>query len=106
MPGAAGGATAPELDGALDCDLGLSPLTNLMPIRRHALHQREGVAEILAAWVSVPDLSLHASRQRYEHVRTGVVRFTDLGVHDGFSAELELDADGLVLLYPELARRL
>ena len=55
------------------------------------------MTEILAAWVSVPDLSLHASRQRYEHVRPGVVRFTDLGVHEGFSAELELDADGLVL---------
>ena len=99
------GVTAPELDGCLDCDLGLSPLTNLMPVRRHALHEREGEAEILAAWVSVPDLSLHASRQRYEHVRPGVVRFTDLGAHEGFSAELELDADGLVLLYPELARR-
>ena len=54
----------------------------------------------------MPDLSLHASRQRYEHVRPGVVRFTDLGLHEGFTAELELDADGLVLLYPELARRL
>jgi uncharacterized protein len=100
------GEPAPALAGALDCDLGLSPLTNLMPVRRHALHQRVGVAEILAAWVSVPDLSLHASRQRYEHVRPGVVRFTDLGAHEGFSAELELDADGLVLLYPGLARRL
>ena len=100
------GEPAPALAGALDCDLGLSPLTNVMPVRRHALHEREGVAEILAAWVSVPDLSLHASRQRYEHVRPGVVRFTDLGVHEGFTAELELDADGLVLLYPDLARRL
>ena len=55
------GEPAPALAGALDCDLGLSPLTNVMPVRRHALHEREGVAEILAAWVSVPDLSLHAS---------------------------------------------
>jgi uncharacterized protein len=100
------GEPAPALVGALDCDLGLSPLTNLMPVRRHALHERDGVAEILVAWVSVPDLSLHASRQRYEHVRPGVVRFTDLGLHEGFTAELELDADGLVLLYPELARRM
>lgn len=100
------GEPAPALAGALDCDLGRSPLTNLMPVRRHALHEREGVAEILAAWVSVPDLTVHASRQRYEHVRPGVVRFTDLGAHEGFTAELELEADGLVLLYPELARRL
>ena len=98
------GEPAPELAGALDCDLRLSPLTNLMPVRRHALHERAGAAEIVAAWVSVPDLAVHASRQRYEHVRPGVVRFTDLGLHEGFTAELELDADGIVVVYPGLAR--
>jgi uncharacterized protein len=98
------GEPAPELAGALDCDLGLSPLTNLMPVRRHALHERAGAAEIVAAWVSVPDLAVHASRQRYEHVRPGVVRYVDLGPHEGFTAELELDADGIVVVYPGLAR--
>jgi hypothetical protein len=98
------GAAARFPAGAVDCDLGLSPLTNLMPVRRHALHEREGAAEIVVAWVSVPDLAVHASAQRYEHVRPGVVRFVDLGLHEGFTAELELDADGLVLAYPELAR--
>jgi hypothetical protein len=98
------GEPGPALTGALDCDLGLSPLTNLMPVRRHDLHEQAGAAEISTAWVSVPDLSVHVSRQRYDHVRPGVVRFTDLGLHEGFSADLELDADGLVLLYPELAR--
>jgi uncharacterized protein len=98
------GAEAPALAGALDCDLGFSPLTNLMPVRRHALHEQEGEAEIVVAWVSVPDLTLDPSAQRYEHVRPGVVRFVDLGLHQGFTAELELDAEGLIKLYPELAR--
>jgi uncharacterized protein len=98
------GEPVPGLEGARDCDLGLSPLTNLMPVRRHSLHEREGAAEIVAAWVSVPDLEVHASPQRYEHVRPGVVRYVDLGTHAGFTAELELDADGLVLHYPGLAR--
>jgi hypothetical protein len=31
------GGDLAALAGALDCDLGLSPLTNLMPIRRHGL---------------------------------------------------------------------
>jgi hypothetical protein len=101
---APGGDTAALAD-ALDCDLGLSPLTNLMPVRRGALHERDGALDLLAAWVSVPDLGLHAPRQRYEHVRPGLVRFVDLGLHDGFTAELELDADGLVTFYPGLARR-
>jgi uncharacterized protein len=99
------GSEDQALHGALDCDLAFSPLTNLMPIRRHGLHQDPGERDFLMAWVTVPDLEVHASPQRYEHVRPGVVRFTDLGMHAGFTAELVLDADGIVLEYPGLARR-
>ncbi len=92
---------------ALDCDLGLCPLTNVMPVRRHDLHVRADARDFLMAWVSVPDLGLHASPQRYEHVgrRAGrlVVRY--VGEHRDYVGELELDEDGFVLLYPELARR-
>jgi hypothetical protein len=97
------GERTPELDGALDCDLAYSPLTNIMPVRRHALHEQEGSAELVVAWVSVPDLNVHASRQRYEHVRPGVVRFSE--VDGDFTADLELDGDGLVVRYPRLAER-
>lgn len=100
---------ADELDEALDCDLRFSPLTNLMPVRRHGLHLGPGTAEIVVAWVSVPDLAVHASRQRYEHVRLtddgAVVRFIDLELYKGFTSELELDRDGLVVAYPDLAGR-
>jgi hypothetical protein len=99
----ANGDRLPDVDGALDCDLAFSPLTNVMPIRRSALHERAGSEDFVMAWVSVPDLGVHASPQRYEHVRPGVVRFVSL---DGdFTAELELDADGLVVRYPRLAER-
>jgi uncharacterized protein len=102
------GGEMDALAGALDCDLALSPLTNLMPVRRHALHER-GERDFLMAWVSVPDLAVSPSPQRYEHVRTGpngsTVRFVDRGLFAGFVSELELDADGLVVVYPELARR-
>jgi uncharacterized protein len=107
LPPASGEMDA--LAGALDCDLALSPLTNLMPVRRHALHERPGERDFLMAWVSVPDLAVSPSPQRYEHLRTGpdgsVVRFVDRGLFAGFVSELELDADGLVVVYPELARR-
>jgi uncharacterized protein len=102
------GGEMDALAGALDCDLAFSPLTNLMPVRRHALHER-GERDFLMAWVSVPDLAVSPSPQRYEHVRTGpngsTVRFVDRGLFAGFVSELELDADGLVVVYPELARR-
>jgi uncharacterized protein len=105
---APGGDTA-GLEASLDCDLGLSPLTNFMPIRRHDLHRGPGEAEFVMAWVSVPDLALHVSAQRYEHLRMEgegpVVRFTDEGMFKGFTSELELDQDGLVRVYPGLATR-
>jgi uncharacterized protein len=97
------GRPVTELDGALDCDLAFSPLTNVMPIRRHGLHEGAAAHDFAMAWVSVPDLAVHRSPQRYEHVRPGVVRYIAL---DGdFSADLELDADGLVVRYPRLAER-
>ena len=90
-----------ELDGALDCDLAYSPLTNLMPIRRHALHECAGTFEYLMAWVSLPDLAVHLSPQRYTHRRPGVVGFSG----EDFEADIEVDADGLVTHYPQIARR-
>src|SRR3954453_2920032 len=91
--------------GAEDCDLGLSPLSNTMPLLRHRLHQEPGAVELTMAWVSVPDLGLHRSLQRYEHLRataTGaVVRFSS----DDFTSDLVVDPAGFVLDYPDLARR-
>ncbi|HWC10454.1 MAG TPA: putative glycolipid-binding domain-containing protein [Acidimicrobiales bacterium] len=101
------GGDVAAVRGARDCDLALSPLTNLMPVRRHRLHERQGEADLLMAWVSVPDLGLHRSEQRYEHVRRdddhAVVRY--VGRDDGFVAELVLDRDGVVERYPDLAER-
>ena len=91
-----------EVDGletAVDVDLAFSPLTNLMPVRRLDGAPQDHVM----AWVALPDLVLHVSRQRYEPVRPGVVRY--IGLDDGFTADLALDPDGLVVTYPGLARR-
>ncbi len=104
------GGDAAALAGALDCDLGFSPLTNLMPVRRHRLHAGPGAADLLMAWVSVPGLTVHPSSQRYEHVRAvmgggAVVRYLDRGAHDGFTADLVLDSHGLAETYPGLAER-
>jgi hypothetical protein len=93
--------------GALDCDLGLCPLTNTMPVLRHGLLE-DGAQDFVMVWVSVPDLGVHRSEQRYEHVRRlsrgAIVRY--VGRHRDFVGELELDQDGLVVHYPQLAVRL
>jgi hypothetical protein len=97
----------PDLAQAVDCDLGWSPLTNVLPVRRLDLHRAPGSAALLMAWVAVPALSVHRSEQRYDHVRTtptgAIVRY--LGAHRGFEGDLELDHDGFVLRYPDLAER-
>lgn len=102
------GVDAPLPAGALDCDLGLSPLTNSMPVLRHGLSRGGGPLDVHVAWVSVPDLRVYASAQRYTFVRArgggSVIRFET--ADDGFVADLTFDADGLVIRYPTLARRL
>src|SRR5579859_1884564 len=96
-----------ELAGALDCDLALSPLTNTMPVLRHDLLHGGGPVEFLMAWISVPDLSVIPSRQRYTFMRTdelvSVVRY-ESGSRD-FVADLVFDDDGLVLEYPGIGHR-
>jgi hypothetical protein len=97
----------PDLSGAFDIDIENSPLTNTMPILRHGF-QREGSGDFLMAFVTMPSLRVEPSPQRYEHLRrtgTGsVVRYIS---RDGdFTADLELDADGLLEFYPRLARRI
>jgi hypothetical protein len=94
--------------GALDCDLAWSPLTNSMPVLRHRLHERGGPIDFLMAWVSVPDLAVHPSRQRYTFVRrearVSVVRFESLD--STFAADITFDDAGVVLDYPGIARRI
>jgi hypothetical protein len=107
LPPAGGDAQA--LATARDCDLAHSPLTNLMPVRRHDLHRSPGAAELLTAWVSLPDLGVRPDPQRYEHVRSdgrgAVVRFTSLDPGERFVSDVVVDADGLVVAYPQIARR-
>jgi uncharacterized protein len=92
----------PDVEGALDCDLGLSPLTNTMPVLRHRLLDPGAEPhDFVMAWVAVPDLTVHRGEQRYEPVDEHHARYVD----DTFTAELELDDDGLVVRYPELAER-
>ncbi|HET9410838.1 MAG TPA: putative glycolipid-binding domain-containing protein [Candidatus Dormibacteraeota bacterium] len=97
-----------ELSGSLDCDLALSPLTNTMPVLRHDLLHRGGPVDLLMAWISVPDLSIVPSRQRYTFVRTdeliSVVRYESSS--RDFVADIVFDDDGLVLEYPGIGHRI
>jgi uncharacterized protein len=99
----ANGEALEAVDGALDCDLQFSPLTNVMPILRERLVGGGEPREYLMAWVSVPDLTVTPSPQRYEPIDARHVRFVSLD--SDFRVDLELDEDGLVVCYPRLAER-
>ena len=90
------------LAGALDCDLALSPLTNTMPVLRHGLLEGGGALEFLMAWVSVPDLQVIPSVQRYRFLRRSgrfsIIRYESES--RDFVAELTFDSDGVCLNYP------
>jgi hypothetical protein len=94
------------LDGCLDVDLSACVFTNTLPIRR--LGMVPGWSEELSVvYVSVPDLAVSVARQRYTCLTWGAdggrYRFESLG--SDFTAEITLDADGLVIDYPRIARR-
>jgi uncharacterized protein len=94
----------PEVEGALDCDLAHSPLTNTMPVRRERLLEPGAEPrDFVMAWVAVPELTVHRSEQRYEPIDERHVRY--VGTGRDFVAELELDDDGLVVRYPQLGER-
>ena len=100
------GEPVPELDGCIDVDISATPFTNTLPIRRLGLRPGES-EELVVAYVRVPELLLGSERQRYGCLETrvegGLYRFEALP--SGFTAELPVDADGLVIDYPGLFRR-
>lgn len=103
------GKPLPSLKGCLDVDISVTPFTNTLPIRRLALPSGSS-ATLSMVYITVPDLQVEATEQRYTCLETtssgGRYWFESLenGVA-GFTAELPVDHDGLVLNYPELFRR-
>jgi hypothetical protein len=102
------GGDAARLADALDCDLGLSPVTNMMPILRHGLLGGGGPIEFTMAWVAVPALVVQTDGQRYRHLRSAADRHVIAyeAIDGSFAADITVDTDAVVLDYPGIARRL
>ncbi|MDP9071065.1 MAG: putative glycolipid-binding domain-containing protein [Actinomycetota bacterium] len=84
----------PQLQGALDVDLAVTPATNTLPIRRLSLSPGAS-ADLAVAYVSLWDLTPEPLDQRYERLAEDRYRYSN----PGFSAELVVDGDGLVRTY-------
>jgi len=93
------GARARALRGCIDIDLGCSPSTNTLPIRR--LHLGIGRSKtIQAAWVRFPDLTVEKNAQTYTRLDEVTYRYSS----GTFEAELTVDEDGVVARYAEWER--
>jgi uncharacterized protein len=90
------------LDGLDFFDLGSSPLFNSLPVLRDRLLDDGNTRDYVMRWVSVPELEVDESPQRYEPLGGGVVRFTS----GSFVADIRFDGDGFVSRYEGLAERL
>jgi hypothetical protein len=103
---------AQALEGAIDCDIALCPVTNSMPILRLGLLGAAGQeTPLVMAWVDLPSLQVLRSDQLYRGIHpydpaagSALVRYES--ANRSFMADLTVDEDGLVIDYPWLARRI
>lgn len=95
------GNSVPELSGAVDIDLGFTPATNTLPIRRLSLAVGEA-APVISAWLRFPELRLETLAQTYIRESEQVYRY--VAQVDGalFVARLDTDRYGRVLHYEGL----
>lgn len=96
---AVNGAAASALKGCTDIDLGISPSTNTLPIRRLRLGVGKS-ATIKAAWVRFPSLDVVKAEQTYTRLDEYTYRYSS----GDFTAELAVDDDSLVASYAEWQR--
>ena len=89
----------PAVAGCIDIDLGFTPATNLLPIRRLSLPIGQGT-EVRAAWLPFPWLMLEPLPQVYRREDQHTYRYE---AGDGaFVRRLEVNDVGFVTHYPGL----
>ena len=83
--------------GAVDIDLGWSPSTNTLPIKRLKLGIGQTSGEFMAAWVRFPELTLQPLPQEYVRLADRQYRYSSRS--GAFQANLLVDDNDLVLEY-------
>jgi uncharacterized protein len=98
------GAARNHFGGALDVDLALSQLFNALPIRRLGLHCGAAQHHLSVVFVALPSLEVWRVSQTYRTVSLGEPAAVSIS-GDSWEVDFTVDADGLVLDYPGVARR-
>jgi uncharacterized protein len=91
------GVHASQVDGCLDIDLGWSPSTNTIAIRRLNLAIGAESGPLTMAWVRFPELTLEPLPQAYARLDERLYRYMS---RDGsFRADLTVDEEAMVIDY-------
>lgn len=90
------------MEGIIDVDLEVTPATNTLPINRLNLEIGQS-AMVQAAWVRFPALTVERLEQRYTCL--GETRYEYHNPSSGFTAELEVDSQGVVVDYGDFWKR-
>jgi hypothetical protein len=93
------GAVVHGLESCIDLDLGFTPATNLLPLRRLNLAEGRG-ADAPAAWLDVSAGTLAILPQRYE--RRSAATYWYESPSANYAALLEVTPAGFVRRYPGL----
>lgn len=95
-----------RLRGCFEIDISATPFTNTLAIGRLQLAVGQS-ADLLAAYIRLPELTVEAVPQRYTCIERGEARsaFKYEGLFRNFTAVLPVDENLLVLDYPQTFRR-
>lgn len=93
------GKSKPELAGCLDVDLGFTPATNLLPLRRLALRVGQE-ADAPAAWLAFPTMQFMLLPQNYRRLSSTEYDYQSPSV--GYRGRLRVSEIGAVVQYPGL----
>jgi uncharacterized protein len=94
-----------DLSGLTECvdvDLGMTPATNTIAIRRLGLEIGQS-QHLTAAWIKFPELTVQPLKQTYSRLSNTTYRYES---SSGFSADIVVDDLGLVVTYPGGWKRL
>jgi hypothetical protein len=102
----ADGGEITRLRGCFEIDISATPFTNTLAIGRLQLATGQS-ADLLAAYIRLPELTVEAVPQRYTCIERGETQsaFKYEGLFRNYTGLLPTDKDLLVIDYPETFRR-
>jgi hypothetical protein len=101
------GRPCPDLAGCSYIDIMVTPFTNTLPIRNLELKVNQSES-IRVAYIRFPELNVSPVDQEYTRLDPGEPprRFRYHNLSSGYTAELDVDRDGLVVNYPGIWRQI